>query len=177
LPDCNPTDHRAGKFSRASTGENAMKKIILAGASLALLAGPAFAQTMSPSPAPANNMAPAASSSTAPSSSTVGSAPADVKFSTVGSGEVFTSKLKGLNVYNAQNENVGEISDVALNANHQVDALILSVGGFLGVANRYVAVDPSSVAVNYDTSNNSWKATMNTTKDQLKNAPEFTYPK
>jgi hypothetical protein len=31
--------------------------------------------------------------------------------------------------------------------------------------------------VNYDAGNKTWKATMNTTKDQLKNAPEFTYPK
>ena len=58
-----------------------------------------------------------------------------------------------------------------------VDALILSVGGFLGMGEHYVAVSPSSVNVRYDQKNDKWLASMNTTKDALKAAPEFKYPK
>jgi hypothetical protein len=58
-----------------------------------------------------------------------------------------------------------------------IDALILSVGGFLGVGEHYVAVSPSSVNVRYDSKNDKWLASMNTTKDALKAAPEFKYPK
>jgi sporulation protein YlmC with PRC-barrel domain len=131
-----------------------MKKTILIAASLALLASPAFAQE----------------------SKTVGAAPADAKFSTVSKDEMFSSKLKGLNVYNQKNESIGEISDIAIK-NHQIDALILSVGGFLGMGEHYVAVSPSSVNVRYDDKNNKWLASMNTTKEALKEAPEFKYPK
>ena len=131
-----------------------MKKIVLIAASLALLASPTFAQD----------------------SKTVGTAPADAKFSTVSKDEMFSSKLKGLNVYNQKDESIGEITDLAIK-NHQVDALILSVGGFLGMGEHYVAVSPSSVKVSYDQKNDKWLASMNTTKDALKAAPEFKYPK
>jgi sporulation protein YlmC with PRC-barrel domain len=142
-----------------------MKRTALLALSAALIAAPAFAQsTMSPatpSPAPA---------------ATTGSAPAAVTFPRVTSDEMFSSKLKGLNVYNQNNESVGEISDIAISKGDQVQALILSVGGFLGVGERYVAVAPSAVQVTYDQASKKWKATMNTTKDAMKSAPEFKYP-
>jgi len=130
-----------------------MKKIALITASLALLASPAFAE-----------------------SKTVGAAPAEAKFSTVSKDEMFSSKLKGLNVYNQKDESVGEITDIAIKGS-QVDALILSVGGFLGMGEHYVAVSPSSVKVTRDVKNDKWLASMNTTKEALKAAPEFKYPK
>jgi PRC-barrel domain len=105
-------------------GHDAMKKIALITASLALLASPAFAED----------------------AKTTGAVPAEAKFSTVSKDEMFSSKLKGLNVHNQKDETVGEITDLAIK-NHQVDALILSVGGFLGMGEHYVAVSPSSVNV------------------------------
>ena len=130
-----------------------MKKLALITASLAVLASPAFAQDPK----------------------TVGNAPAEAKYSTVSKDEMFSSKLKGLTVTNQKDETVGEITDLALKKN-DVDALILSVGGFLGVGEHYVAVSPSSVNVRYDAKNDKWLASMNTTKDALKAAPEFKYP-
>jgi sporulation protein YlmC with PRC-barrel domain len=131
-----------------------MKKIALIAASLALLASPVLAEE----------------------AKTVGAAPAEAKFSTVPNDEMFSSKLKGLNVYNQKDESVGEITDIAIK-NNAVDALILSVGGFLGMGEHYVAVSPSSVSVRHDAKNDKWVASMNTTKDALKAAPEFKYPK
>ena len=49
------------------------------------------------------------------------------------------------------------------------------VGGFLGMGERYVVVDPSSVALTYDTGAKKWKASVNASKDALKAAPEFKY--
>jgi PRC-barrel domain len=131
-----------------------MKKIALIAASLAILAAPTFAQE----------------------ARTTGTASAEAKFSTVSKDEMFSSKLKGLKVTNQKDESVGEITDFAIK-NHQIDALILSVGGFLGMGERYVAVSPSSVNVRYDSKNDKWLASMNTTKEALKDAPEFKYPK
>jgi sporulation protein YlmC with PRC-barrel domain len=131
-----------------------MKKLALIAVSAALLASPALAQD----------------------NKTTGTAPAAAKFSTVSKDEMFSSKLKGLNVYNQKDENVGEIADIAIK-NNQIDALILSVGGFLGMGERYVAVSPSSVNIRHDAKNDKWMASMNTTKEALKEAPEFKYPK
>jgi len=131
-----------------------MKKIALITTALALLASPVLAEE----------------------AKTVGTAPAEAKFSTVAPNEMFSSKLKGLNVYNQKDESVGEITDIAIK-NNAVDALILSVGGFLGMGEHYVAVSPSSVNVKHDAKNDKWVASMNTTKDALKAAPEFKYPK
>jgi sporulation protein YlmC with PRC-barrel domain len=130
-----------------------MKKLALITASLALLATPVLAQ----------------------STVTTGAAPAEAKFSTVSKEEMFSSKLKGLNITNQKDETIGEISDLAIK-NNQVDALILSVGGFLGMGERYVAVSPASVKVSLN-KDNKWVASMNTTKEALKAAPEFKYPK
>src|SRR6202161_1864237 len=131
-----------------------MKKIVLIAPSLALLASPVLAED----------------------GKTTGTAPAEAKFSTVSKDEMFSSKLKGLSVYNQKEEAIGEITDLAIK-NHQVDALILSVGGFLGMGEHYVAVSPSSVSMRYDAKNDKWLASMNTTKEALKAAPEFKYPK
>jgi hypothetical protein len=131
-----------------------MKKIALITASLALLVSPAFAED----------------------ARTTGTAPADAKFSTVPNDEILSSKLRGLNVHNQKDESVGAIADFAIK-NNQVDALILSVGGFLGIGEHYVAVSPSSVNIRYDSANDNWLASMNTTKEALMAAPEFKYPR
>jgi sporulation protein YlmC with PRC-barrel domain len=134
--------------------DHTMKKIALMAALLAILASPVLAQD----------------------NKTTGNASAEAKFSTVSKDEMFSSKLKGLSVTNQKDETVGEITDLAIK-NHEVDALILSVGGFLGLGERYVAVSPASVNVHYDSKNDKWLASMNTSKDALKSAPEFKYPK
>lgn len=86
-----------------------------------------------------------------------------------------TSKVIGLDVYNNDNKSIGQIKDVALNGNGRVDGYILSVGGFLGIGDHYVAVGPSSVNLTWDGNAKKWHATMNTTADQLKAAPEYKY--
>ena len=85
---------------------------------------------------------------------------------------MFSSKLKGLNVYNQKDEKVGEITDLAIGKGEQIQAMILSVGGFLGVGEHYVAVSPASVRVSYNKDKDTWSAKMNTTKEALKAAPE-----
>ena len=96
-------------------------------------------------------------------------------FIQVQSGDMLTSNIVGLDIYNSQNDDIGKVQDVAFDASKKVTGYILSVGGFLGMGTHYVAVNPDALMVNYDAQNKSWKATMNATKDQLKSAPEFKY--
>jgi len=81
----------------------------------------------------------------------------------------------GLDIYNDKNQDIGQIKDIALNQNGQTQAYVLSVGGFLGMGEHYVAVNPSAVKVTYNDSDKKWHASMNATTDQLKAAPEFKY--
>ena len=97
------------------------------------------------------------------------------RFVSVPSTDELSSNVVGLDVYNNDNKNIGQIKDIALNQHARAQAYILSVGGFLGVGDHYVAVNPSEIKVSYNNSDKKWHATMNATADQLKAAPEFKY--
>jgi sporulation protein YlmC with PRC-barrel domain len=76
-------------------------------------------------------------------------------------------------VYDPSNNKIGEINDVLVSPQGQVNALIVGVGGFLGAGEKDVAVNFD--AVKQTTKNNKTYLTMNTTKDALKAAPGFKY--
>jgi sporulation protein YlmC with PRC-barrel domain len=76
-------------------------------------------------------------------------------------------------VYDPNNNKIGSVSDVLVAPNGSVTALIVGVGGFLGVEQKDVAVNFS--AIKETMQNNKIRLTMNATKDQLKQAPGFKY--
>ena len=82
------------------------------------------------------------------------------------------SRLIGLNIKNPADETIGEIYDVVLTDANAIRAYIVSVGGFLGMGTRYVAIDPKAITFNRKDEKN-WIAVMNTNKDQLRAAPEY----
>jgi len=96
-------------------------------------------------------------------------------FVSVPNSDDLSSKVVGLDIYNNANQDIGQIKDIALNQNGRSQAYVVSVGGFLGLGEHYIAVNPSAVKVSYNASDKKWHATMNATADQLKAAPEFKY--
>ena len=76
-------------------------------------------------------------------------------------------------VYDPNNNKIGQISDVLVTQDGRVDALIVGVGGFLGVDQKDVAVEFG--AVKQTMKDNKVYLTMNATKDALKSAPGFKY--
>ena len=50
------------------------------------------------------------------------------------------SKMVGLNVYNDNNESVGSINDMLTDKSGSIKAVVIGVGGFLGVGEHLVAV-------------------------------------
>ncbi len=159
-----------------------MNKLILTTAAVTLLASPAFAQSSTTKPMTTPQaMSPAATTTGAntPETNATGgilmskTMREPVKFAKTDNAELMSSKLVGLDVYNNQNEKVGQIADLAIDNGKTVNGVVLSVGGFLGIGESYVLVDPASLAVS--NADGSWKAYINTSKDTLKNAPKFTY--
>jgi sporulation protein YlmC with PRC-barrel domain len=55
-------------------------------------------------------------------------------------GEWRVSKLVGLKVYNDKNESIGSINDLLTDKSGNIKAVVLGVGGFLGVGEHLVAV-------------------------------------
>jgi sporulation protein YlmC with PRC-barrel domain len=55
-------------------------------------------------------------------------------------GQWRASKLVGLNVYNDNNESLGSINDLLIDKSGNIKAVIIGVGGFLGVGEHLVAV-------------------------------------
>ena len=88
--------------------------------------------------------------------------------------DVLSYNLVGLNITNRANDTIGEIKDLILSKG-ELSGYIVSVGGFLGMGERYVIVRPSAVKITYVENDKKWHAVMDATKDQLKKAPEFKY--
>jgi sporulation protein YlmC with PRC-barrel domain len=84
------------------------------------------------------------------------------------------SKLIGATVYNDQNEKIGSLDDLIAKDGNQIVMAVVSVGGFLGMGNKLVAVpyDQLHVEMNKDQT----KVTIpNASKDTLNAMPNFTY--
>lgn len=79
-------------------------------------------------------------------------------------------------VYDPKDSKIGEIADVLVDRSGRINSLIVAVGGFLGAGEKDVSVPFDAVRVT-NKNNNKWYLVMNTTKDQLKDAPGFTYDK
>lgn len=77
------------------------------------------------------------------------------------------------NVYDQQENKIGEIEDMLLDRDGRVQAVIVSVGGFLGMGEKDVAV--AFDAVQMSQRENKWWLTMNVNKDQLRSAPGFRF--
>lgn len=77
------------------------------------------------------------------------------------------------NVYDPSDAKIGEISDVLVNKDGKIGAFIVSVGGFLGLGEKDVAVPFDHVHATER--NGKWWLIMNTTKDALKSAAGYKY--
>lgn len=91
----------------------------------ALLATAAFAQNPAPT-SDRTNMAPAPAAASTTSASF--------------QGDWRTSKVVGLSVYNDNNESLGSINDLLTDKSGNIKAVVIGVGGFLGVGEHLVAV-------------------------------------
>jgi sporulation protein YlmC with PRC-barrel domain len=80
--------------------------------------------------------------------------------------EIRSEDLVGTTVYGANDVNVGEIGDVVLTGDKKVDAVIIDVGGLLGVGEKEVAVGMDNLKFMTDKDGNRYLYT-NFTKEQL----------
>ena len=170
----------------------------------AVLATPALAQT---APAPVEQPVPIAplTPAPAPAQNAVPSPGAmQPKFQTqLQANQVMASKLIGTTVVSTNNESIGDVNDVVVDRNGQAVAVVIGIGGFLGIGEKDVAVPftalqfasreqarqmsaPNQGAANVTTTgsttapttaaddgNAPYRIVLNMTKDELHTAPTF----
>jgi sporulation protein YlmC with PRC-barrel domain len=79
------------------------------------------------------------------------------------------------NVYDTSDNTIGEVSDVLLDKDGHVTAVILSVGGLLGLGAKYVSVPFN--ALRMTEKDGKRYLVMDTTKEALTSAPGYQYDK
>ena len=141
-----------------------MSRTIILAAAL-VLSGPAFAQQQTTQPGAAG----------AQGMQTLTTSTVTLTFANAQPTDVAASRLMGTDIYNQQDEDIGEIQDVLIADGKTVRAVVLSIGGFLGMGERYVAVEPGSITLMRSEDGRILRAVVDATKEQLNNAPTFDY--
>ncbi|MBM3553318.1 MAG: PRC-barrel domain containing protein [Alphaproteobacteria bacterium] len=75
-------------------------------------------------------------------------------------------------VYDTNEKKVGVITDMLFSGG-EINAVMLDVGGFLGIGAKHVAIPAEAITIT-DKNNKSW-LTINTTKDVVKKATGYKY--
>lgn len=130
-------------------------------------------QGQAPAQAPGSGTPPAANAAR-PSGASVGATTGAlaVDSAAIRSGRR-ASKLIGSSVYNENNESIGEVDDILIPSGGSGPVAVISVGGFLGIGAKLVAV-PYERLQAAGGSNNRWTLS-GATKDSLGSLPTFTY--
>lgn len=118
-----------------------MAACLVATAALAL---PALAQT-STAPAPATTAPSSPPATTSGSSASSGSAMSGQFMAQPEMDQVRASKVIGVGIFGSNNERIGDVNDVLMDRQGNVDAIVIGVGGFLGIGEKNVAVPFKSV--------------------------------
>lgn len=107
-------------------------------------------------------------------------------------GDFLASKLIGMRIYNSETrldadatiaaggeadwDHIGDINDILITDGGEVSAVILGVGGFLGIDERDVAVPMSDIAIVHEADNPDDRfLVVSTTKEVLEQMPAFEY--
>jgi hypothetical protein len=128
------------------------------------------AQPGEASPPPQSSEAPQSIEPAAPKSVETSSSP---QFLTQQeSGDVLASNLIGASVYNAQDEAIGGINDLVSDESGKVVAVLIGIGGFLGMGQKDVALRFEDLRLARD-ENNGIKVIANVNQDTLASAPDY----
>ena len=125
--------------------------------SAAVFSVPAYAQTAQPT------------DRAAPAATTAGS---QEKMALKGNWRA--SKLMGLDVYNEANEKLGDINELILDKNGTVNAVVIGVGGFLGMGEHDIAVSMDKLKFVEEPVRTSSTAPATTARDNAGAARETT---
>jgi sporulation protein YlmC with PRC-barrel domain len=107
------------------------------------------------------------------SASLLATAKEEMLMNNVPAAGVTVSEFYKQSVYDAHDNKIGDVNDVLLDKNGQVSAVILGVGGFLGIGEKDVAVPFNAIQVTEK--NGDRYLIMDASKQALQSATGYTY--
>ena len=123
----------------------------------------ALAQSPTGAP-PAPSAAPAASSEMGSAANTITAQKPD---------EWLATRLRGTSVLGSDGIKIGSVDDILIDRSGSIKALVIGVGGFLGIGAKDVAIPFKQFQVVPGTEGKSDVLTLSMTKDQLADAQDF----
>jgi hypothetical protein len=124
-------------------------------------------------PATAEDQTPAATDEQpADTAATTPASPSETFVTVQTDQEFMVTSLIGASVYNAADENLGDINDLVIGESGQIEAVIIGVGGFLGIGEKNVGIAFSTLNKSADQDGNV-KFTLDVSKEELDQAPAF----
>lgn len=150
-----------------------LKKLMITTAISGLMVGAALAEG---SPPPASSQPPAPQAQ--PAKPDTAAAPMRNSAQFINSqkpDQFLASKFKGTDVIGADDQKIGDVSDILFDKAGKIEAYVVSVGGFLGMGAKDVALAPSAfqVVAGDKSKNEADKLKLTMTKDELKQAANF----
>lgn len=152
------------------------RSVVTLAALLAFGTGGASAQTATPSSGGSGTAAPTAPA--APSAAAARNDGAGGSFITEQkSTQTLATSIIGMSIRNSSSPNakeVGKVTDLILNQNHELDGIVVGVGGFLGIGQKDVGIPWAGVR---EIVPEARTAVVKVTKEELEKAPSFTTTK
>ena len=152
-----------------------MKAPVLAACAALLMSSAAFAQTTPPATSPPTATPP---STTAPPARTPPKSSETQMKSKAPTQEVTgawnAKDFMRSRVYNMNGERIGDVNDLIVD-DGRVSAIIIGVGGFLGIGEKEVSMSPDQVKRMVHSDGETY-FTVNSTKEQLQAAPDYVRP-
>lgn len=88
-------------------------------------------------------------------------------------GDVTSDELVGSSIVNAQGEQIGDIKDILIGDDGRATAVVVGVGGFLGLGERSVAIAWDELEISRDGEEDGPRIRTDLSREDLEEAPEF----
>ena len=88
--------------------------------------------------------------------------------------QYLATKFRGTDVVGADNKKIGDVSDILFDKTGKIEAYVISVGGFLGMGAKNVALAPASFDVVPGLNGAADQLKLSMSKEELTTAQNFT---
>ncbi len=94
-------------------------------------------------------------------------------YAAVDVGELGTDELVGATVYDAFESNIGEVGELVLSADGQLEGAVIDVGGFLGMGEKPVLLGLGDLTIMRQIEGEELIVTVDMTEEQLEALPDY----
>ena len=150
-----------------------MKQLLIATAASGLMLSTALAQNPTPPASPPAASPPAATTDKDMSKPGTAASAGQQVISSQTPDQMLASKFNGTDVVGADDTKIGDVSDVLFDKDGKVLAYVVSIGGFLGIGSKDVALAPSAFELMKGSQGASDKLKISMSQEQLKQMASF----